>query len=661
MKVRARLVLALVAISLAAMFGSVACGGGDDSGGGPPPTSDATPPSDDAVATRSDASVDDGSPDSTLANDAGDSASVFDSPSNEGGELTDASDASSPSTEASAELPNGPAGPAFPPTAPYDIYAATQFLYTGAGTVQTGVTSGTIVPRLVAVLRGMVTARDGTPLPGATVHVLNRAEFGATTSQASGVFDLVVNGGQPLVVQIELAGYLTAQRSFTPATRDFTVVDATALVPLDPKVTTVNLSSATMQVAVGSMVQDQSGPRQSILMFPSGTQATMALADGGTASLTTLNVRSTEFTVGATGPQAMPGTLPATSAYTYATELTVDEALNAGATGVTFSQPVAFYVDNIVGFTAGNAVPTGYYDRAQSKWIASDNGLVVKIVAVMSGVASLDVDGSGTAATQTTLTSLGITADELTSLGALHKAGDSLWRVPIKHFTPWDCNWGDAPPSCASYPDGTQFDPGCTSPGPLAPPPNPNQKNPCDHDEEGSIIGCESQTLGEAVGVAGTPFFLRYDTGRAKSFADRFSTTIPLTNATLPPGLKRVQYDVKVVGRDFQGALTPPTPNASVAFTWDGLDAYGRAVTSAVPAQITVSYVYPGIYLTPAREQQASFGNIVDLSASGDPSRDELTLDGPTWTVWFGVASYESQFGDGWSLSSGTVKTVITQ
>ena len=37
---------------------------------------------------------------------------------------------------------------------------------------------------------------------------------------------------------------------------------------------------------------------------------------------------------------------------------------------------------------------------------------------------------------------------------------------------------------------------------------------PDDCDKKGSIIGCESQRLGEAAGIAGTPFRLHYSSDR---------------------------------------------------------------------------------------------------------------------------------------------------
>ena len=65
----------------------------------------------------------------------------------------------------------------------------------------------------------------------------------------------------------------------------------------------------------------------------------------------------------------MPAALPPTSAYTYAVEFSVDEALTTGATAVRFSQPVITYVENFLGFPVGTMVPVGFYEKAQAAWI----------------------------------------------------------------------------------------------------------------------------------------------------------------------------------------------------------------------------------------------------------------------------------------------------
>src|SRR5439155_24740486 len=100
----------------------------------------------------------------------------------------------------------------------------------------------------------------------------------------------------------------------------------------------------------------------------------MTLPAGTSQSLDALHVRATEYTVGDRGDQAMPGSLPASSGYTYALELSIDEATAAGATTVEFSQPIATYLENFLHFPVGAAVPAGYYDRERNAWIAADSG-----------------------------------------------------------------------------------------------------------------------------------------------------------------------------------------------------------------------------------------------------------------------------------------------
>ena len=73
-------------------------------------------------------------------------------------------------------------------------------------------------------------------------------------------------------------------------------------------------------------------------MFKQGTTALMKLPGGAMQGLDKLHVRATEFTVGANGPNAMPGDLPGNSAYTYAAAYTLDEAVAAKALETTFSR-----------------------------------------------------------------------------------------------------------------------------------------------------------------------------------------------------------------------------------------------------------------------------------------------------------------------------------
>src|SRR6202030_429778 len=128
--------------------------------------------------------------------------------------------------------------------------------------------------------------------------------------------------------------------------------------------------------------------RRATLVFPSAITATIVMPDGTTQPATALTVRATEFTVGAAGKQAMPASLPATSAYTYCVDLTADEATSVGAASVQFSKPVPFYIENFLGFPAGTVIPVGYYDRTTAAWKSSTKGVVLKILSVSRGVAA---------------------------------------------------------------------------------------------------------------------------------------------------------------------------------------------------------------------------------------------------------------------------------
>src|SRR5688500_2470994 len=137
--------------------------------------------------------------------------------------------------------------------------------------------------------------------------------------------------------------------------------------------------------------------------------------------LNSLHVPATEYTVGPNVPAAMPGALPPSSAYTYAVELSVDEAVAAGATTVQFSQPIPLYVENFLGFPVGGAVPAGYYDRVKGQWVASDNGKIIRVIGIVEGLAELDTDGDGAPDDAATQAALGISDGERQQLAALYR------------------------------------------------------------------------------------------------------------------------------------------------------------------------------------------------------------------------------------------------
>ncbi len=509
--------------------------------------------------------------------------------------------------------------------------SATSFLYEGATPIQTGVAAGTIDMVRGAVLRGGVQTRGGAPLPGAFVTVRGHPEYGETISRADGRYDLAVNGGLTLVVDVEADGYLPAQRQVAAPWAGYAAVPAVVLLALDAAVTTVSSGSASMQVAQASVSTDQSGTRRSTILFPSGTTASLLLANGTTVPAPALHVRSTEYTVGPSGQDAMPGILPATSAYTYAVELSADEALAAGASHVVFSKPVVHYVENFLGFPTGTAVPLGWYDRSVGLWRAEESGVVLAVLGVTGGAADLAVDASGGAASPAALAALGIDLEERQTLASLYGAGQSLWRVRMSHFSPWDLNWGPAPP-----------------PDAVAPPAPPLRADSvADPSEEcGSIIGCETQTLGESIPVTGTPWRLHYRSDRTPGYRAESHLDIPLTGTSIPGSLKRVELVVEVAGREFTWNFSPAT-GLSQAFDFDGKDAYGRDVWGAQPVRIRVGYTYALVMGRTAR-----FGYQGDgVTLGGIQARSDVTF----WRESRATVSQWSAAGlglAGWSLSA---------
>ena len=508
------------------------------------------------------------------------------------------------------------------PTIATSVLDSTKFLYTGDNPPQTGMTA-TISPERVAVINGRVLDRDGGALEGVQVSILNHPEYGQTLTRHDGAYDLVVNGGGQIVVAFAKDGYLAVQHQLETPWQDYTAFPDVVMIHPDPNVTSIATSASTEQVARGSSETDTSGTRQATLLFAPSTSATMTLPDGTSQPLSSLHVRATEFTVGDSGPQAMPGDLPATSGYTYAVDYSVDEATATGATDVRFNQPVAAYTENFLHFGTGTVVPVGYYDRQQGVWVPSTNGRVIAVLSVTNGRANLDIDGSGNPATTAALTALGITDAERQQLAQLYTPGQTLWRVPVNHFSDWDFNWGRKPPDDAVAPE--------------APPTPPDPPDQC-QTEGGSQIGCENQTLAEDVPVTGTPYTLRYGSDRTPG-SSSYSLDIPLSGTkALPADLKRIDLEIYVAGEKFARSFSPGTK--SYTFTWDGKDRYGRAVTGAQRATISLGYTYDMVYTTagpnqngkPVANYEAIFGHYswFGTRATADRAHGEITL----WADW---------------------------
>src|SRR5581483_10024543 len=140
-------------------------------------------------------------------------------------------------------LPPAPADIATPtdPTVAGDLATDAAFLYSGADPIQIGVAPGALVPEQTTILRGRTIERDGLPLGGVQISVLNHPEYGHTASRADGGFDLVINGGGSITLDYAKAGLLPSQRQVDAPWHDYAVLPDVALIPLDTSVSAVVL------------------------------------------------------------------------------------------------------------------------------------------------------------------------------------------------------------------------------------------------------------------------------------------------------------------------------------------------------------------------------------------------------------------------------------
>jgi RHS repeat-associated protein len=534
------------------------------------------------------------------------------------------------------------------PTVPVDFQKTTAFLYSGAGGPQGGGTPNAIVRQRAGVIRGRVFDTAGDPMEGATAVVAQHPEYGVTVSGTDGTYDLAVNAGELLEVEIQALGHLAVRRTIFARELQYTSMPDVTLTALDSAHTEIRLSSTTVQTATASQVFDASGIRQSVLMFFPGTQAALQAPDGTSTPLDTLTIRATEYTVGSSGPRAMPATLPPTTGYTYAAELSADEALNSDAKSVTFSQPVVNYVDNFLQFPAGTPVPAAYYDPLKHGWIPSANGVVLQVLTTSGGIASIDANGDGVADPSDALAALGISQSELVTLAELYSPGQSLWRVPVTHFSTWDYNWPFSPPLDAVAPPDFQ-------PSPVA----QTEVNPCkqtDPDpstQAGPTLDCNDQVLADDVPVVGTPLTLTYSSSRVPGYSGGAVTDVPVSGATVPPDLLRIDVSMNVAGQITQQSFSP-IANQTTRLAWNGRDAFSRAVLGATPAIVTAAFVYAGVYDAPRSDLVNAFGGGTEFPGvpiTGDRTRQEVSLPRSAAVLLRNPDAIASEGLGGWFLN----------
>ncbi len=480
-----------------------------------------------------------------------------------------------------------------------DIFDNTTFLYSGLQPVQIGVAPGTIDKLRVTVIRGTVADESG-PLAGVEVTVMDHAELGYTFSQSDGWFSLAANGGGRLTLVFRKSGYMPVHRAVDVGWREYTFTDDVFMKPYDSEVTAITLGAGVMQVARGSISTDAHGPRQATLLVPPGTTATMHLPGPPPTqqALATMNVRLTEYTTGQNGPDAMPAGLPPTTAYTYAIELSADEAVAAGATSVEFNQAVIVYVENFHDFEIGQAGPLGFYDRDAGQWVPMPDAVILEMVGESGGMAQLDLSGDGSEDSEL-YAAVGITDAERAKLAELYSAPEQLWRMAVTHFSAFDLNCGfvelleciagrgDCSPLLEPFSTGDKDDT-CRLPG--------------------STIEIQNQILGQRIPIKGTPYSLHYQSDRMPGFEAAYRLEIPVIgDYTLPANIEDVIVDIWVAGKresfEVLSELNCPgqlvcTGPYNFSWTWDGKGLFDLPFQGAQEAVVRLGYRFLRDYAT---------------------------------------------------------------
>lgn len=517
------------------------------------------------------------------------------------------------------------------------FYENVRFLLAGTNPVQKNVDLSKLDEARVSVLRGKVLDELSKPLGAVKVTVLNHPEFGETLTRDNGEFDLLVNGGGYLTLVYELSGFLTSSRQLEVSYKDFFFAPDVSLAKLDPVVTKVTLGASSAQSFQSSPSVDSSGERTPTVILPSGVTAKIELADGTKKDVSSLSFRITEYTRGENGPQRMPADLPAGIAYTHAVELSADEAIAQNAKHIVFSKPVSYYVDNFLNIPIGYGVPFGALNPDTKLWEGQRDGVVLKILAVQNGIASLDVKGQGQPATSAELAEFNITSEELAKLGSMYAAGKSLWRVQTTHFSSIDLNFLEADLAESFFGVGDAYGRGKLAHGTCS--------------DCGSVINVHRATLQEKIETAVLPFDLWYSSENAQPKVDDTIIRVPLTGPTITNDLISTEYDIQVGGQRIQGTGLAK-PNQLVTLQWDGKDAYGRPYPYQVTAKAFVRHKYRRSYGIPKAPNGQSWAvSVQNLVITLNDQREGTYVDRFSSTT-LGNNVFGETFGiNGWTPS----------
>lgn len=510
------------------------------------------------------------------------------------------------------------------------------YLYTGTNPIQRDADAKVFDAKRLAMLHGRVSDPGSQPLAGVRVSVRGHKEYGYTFTRADGSYDLAANGGARLLLEYSLDGYLPAQRTSQPGWERHVYVDDLGMVAAQAKVSSILSESPEPQAITGDAVNDAHGKREPLVVFEAGTQAHAVLSDGTKTPLSGLTVSVTEYPISSSN-RFLPGTPMASTGPSYALEFEVAEAKELGALHVEFSQPISLYVENFAGLPVGSSLPLSTYDRVSGQWERGAAGHVIQVVSNADGVVAVDSDGDGLGDETGTLAAIGVKAGDLKPLAGRYPVGTQLWHGTVPHF------------STALVQGLLNAPKGAWAPNP----PSLRDSTPDRPSRAGSVL-VEPRAVQHGIAITGTPYTLQYQGTRARGYGDAYQVELPLTGATLPPGLKRVTYQVRVAGKLYEGSVAPEA-NKVQPVRWDGKDNQDRFLQSPQLAEVYIGYVYDGVTSSgaaPAPPQEIVLGDTFSVKMGlwdaksynlGGFGLDVLhAYDPAVHTVYFGYGDQRS-------------------
>ena len=442
---------------------------------------------------------------------------------------------------------------------------------------------------------------------------------GRPVTRADGRYDLAVNAGGPLTLRYERPTYMPVDRDRGPGLLDYdgrrrrrphaarrhedgdrAATPATAGRPLEHRDRRRRQPRADLIFMPGTTRRDAHAGRQHAA---AGTS--MTCGSPSTRSATTGRRRCR---ASCRHPPPTP-TRPTTR---------VDEAVEAGATGVEFDQPVSSTRRTSSASPIGTVVPIGSYDRAKQEWQAERNGRVLKITGEpgwrtpnsTATTVSPFTDGRMQMLADALRARRGAVARgtrPLLALGrqlALRAAGRREGAQAAQ-----DAEEAQAARQAQARPRPQ----GSRTPARSSPVrPSTATSRAAARDAAGRRHPVHARTT-PAPAPAGRP----HRRERRRHPADR-------SRRPRLAGARRA-------GRRGRraGAFEPSRPRRQPhpPFTWDGKDGYGRALGGGVHwATATIRYVYPGVYRTPA-ENAVAFGRYGNTISAIRAARAEVVLD----------------------------------